>query len=79
MDDIVRDATILSAIGIEPDCCRSLLGVSVALSEAEIQWRAFLDSTVTRALRDVQFITSDDHAGLGAAGHNHVLSAAGPI
>ena len=79
IDGIVRDATILSAIGIEPDCCGSLLGVSVAPSEAEIQWRAFLDSKVPRALRDVQFITSDDHAGLGAAGHNHVVSAAGPI
>jgi putative transposase len=67
MDGIVRDATILSAIGIGPDCHRSLLGVSVALSEAEVHWRAFLDSLVRRGLRGVQFITSDDHAGLGAA------------
>jgi putative transposase len=66
-DGIVRDATILSAIGIGPDCRRSLLGVSVALSEAEVHWRAFLDNLVRRGLRGVQFITSDDHAGLGAA------------
>ena len=44
IDGIVRDATILSAIGIGPDSRRSLLGVSVALSEAEVHWRAFLDS-----------------------------------
>lgn len=67
IDGIVRDATILSAIGIGPDSRRSLLGVSVALSEAEVHWRAFLDSLVSRGLRGVQFITSDDHAGLGAA------------
>jgi len=67
IDGIVRDATILSAIGIGPDSRRSLLGVSVALSEAEVHWRAFLDSLVRRGLRGVQFITSDDHAGLGAA------------
>ncbi len=67
MDGIVRDATILSAIGIGPDCRRSLLGVSVALSEAEVHWRRFLDSLVRRGLRGIRFITSDDHAGLGAA------------
>jgi putative transposase len=67
IDGIVRDATILSAIGIAPDSRRSLLGVSVALSEAEVHWRAFLDRMVRRGLRGVQFITSDDHAGLGAA------------
>jgi len=67
IDGVVRDATILSAIGAGPDCHRSILGVSVALSEAEVHWRAFLDSLVRRGLRGVQFITSDDHAGLGAA------------
>jgi len=67
IDGIVRDATILSAIGVGPDSRRSLLGVSVALSEAEVHWRAFLDSLVRRGMRGVQFITSDDHAGLGAA------------
>lgn len=67
IDGIVRDATILSAIGIGPDSRRSLLGVSVALSEAEVHWRACLDSLVRRGLRGVQFITSDDHAGIGAA------------
>lgn len=67
IDGVVRDATILSAIGVGADCHRSILGVSVALSEAEVHWRAFLDSLVRRGLRGVQFITSDDHAGLAAA------------
>ena len=32
IDGVVRDATILSAIGIGPECRGSLLGVSIALS-----------------------------------------------
>ncbi|WP_373322151.1 transposase, partial [Acetobacter oeni] len=41
---VVRDAAVLSAIGIGPDERRRVLGVSVALSEAEVHWRAFLES-----------------------------------
>lgn len=67
IDGIVRDATIISAIGIGSGSRRSLLGVTVALSQAEVHWRAFLDSLVQRGLRGVRFITSDDHAGLGTA------------
>ena len=67
IDGVVRDAAILSAVGIGEDGKRSVLGLSVALSEAEIHWRAFLDSLVARGLRGVRFITSDDHAGLAAA------------
>ncbi len=67
IDGVVRDAAILSAVGIGEDGKRSVLGVSVALSEAEVHWRAFLDSLVARGLRGVHFITSDDHTGLAAA------------
>ena len=72
---VVRDAAVLSAIGIGPDERRRVLGVSVALSEAEVHWRSFLDSLVARGLRGVEFITSDDHAGLRAA-RRAVLSGA---
>ena len=64
---IVRDAAVLSAIGIGPDERRRVLGVSVALSEAEVHWRAFLESLQARGLRGVEYIVSDDHAGLRAA------------
>ena len=64
---VVRDAAVLSAIGIDPDGNRRILGVSLASSEAELHWRAFLDSLIARGLRGVVSITSDDHAGLGAA------------
>jgi len=64
---VVRDAAVLSAIGIGPDQRRRVLGVSCAISEAEVHWRAFLESLVKRGLRGVTYIVSDDHAGLGAA------------
>ncbi len=64
---VVRDAAVLSAIGIGPDQRRWVLGVSCAISEAEVHWRAFLDSLVKRGMRGVAYIVSDDHSGLGAA------------
>jgi putative transposase len=64
---VVRDAAVLSAVGVGLDGRRRILGVSVALSEAEIHWRALLEDLVARGMRGVRFITSDDHAGLKAA------------
>jgi putative transposase len=61
------DCAVLIALGIGPDGKRQILGVSVALSEAEVHWRAFLQGLQQRGLCGVQFITSDDHAGLRAA------------
>ena len=63
----VVDCAVLVAIGITATGHRRVLGVSVALSEAEVHWRAFLDSLIQRGLRGVKFIASDDHAGLKAA------------
>jgi len=64
---VADDCAVLTAIGIEPSGKRRVLGVSVALSEAEVHWRAFLESLVARGLQGVEFITSDDHSGLKAA------------
>jgi putative transposase len=64
---IVRDAAVLTAVGVDPDGRRRLLGVSCALSEAEVHWREFLDGLVARGLRGATHVVSDDHAGLRAA------------
>jgi transposase-like protein len=61
------DCAILIALGVGVDGKRSILGVSAALSEAEVHWREFLQSLQQRGLQGVQFIVSDDHAGLRAA------------
>lgn len=64
---------------MDPEGRRRILGVSAALSEAlfealfealseaEMHWRAFMDSLIERGLRGVEFVASDDHAGLRAA------------
>lgn len=61
------DCAVLIALGIGPDGKRQILGVSTALSEAEVHWRSFLQSLQARGLCGVEFIVSDDHAGLRAA------------
>jgi len=63
----VVSCAILIAVGITPEGHRSLLGVSVSLSEAEVHWREFLASLQERGLHGVRFIVSDNHAGLKAA------------
>jgi len=52
----VRDAAVLLAAGVSPDGNRQILGVSVALSEAEAHWRAFLQSLVARGLSGVDLV-----------------------
>lgn len=61
------DCAVLVAVGITASGHRRVIGVSVALSEAEVHWRHFLDSLLRRGMRGLRLIVSDDHAGLKAA------------
>jgi len=63
----VVDCAVLVAVGILPGGKRTVLGVSAALSEAEVHWREFLQSLVERGLHGVEMITSDAHEGLKSA------------
>lgn len=63
----VVPCAVLTAIGVMPDGKRSVLGCSVAMSEAEPHWRKFLESLLARGMRGVKLVVSDDHAGLKAA------------
>ena len=63
----VVDSAVLVAYGIDSIGMRHILGVSVSLSEAEVHWRAFLESLVLRGLHGLTGITSDAHSGLKAA------------
>lgn len=64
---LLVDCAVLIAMGIGTDGRRTILGVSVALSEAEVHWREFLSSLVARGLHGTQFIVSDAHPGMAAA------------
>jgi putative transposase len=64
----VVSCAVLVAAGVDAETGkRSVLGVSVSLSEAEVHWRNFLQSLIDRGLHGLELITSDDHAGLKAA------------
>jgi transposase-like protein len=63
----VRDCSVLVATGVTPHGSRTILGVSVSLSEAEVHWRQFMECLISRGLSAVRFIVSDDHSGLNAA------------
>ena len=63
----VIDCAVLVALGVTETGHRRVIGVSVALSEAEVHWREFMHSLVKRGLSGLQYIVSDDHAGLRAA------------
>lgn len=66
-EGVVLDCAVLLAIGIDEHGRRTVLGVSTALSEAEVHWRDFLCSLHERGLHGTTFIVSDDHKGLRAA------------
>ncbi len=63
----VIDSAVLIAYGVDEQGKRSILGVSVSLSESEVHWRNFLNSLVKRGLHGLELIISDAHSGLKAA------------
>jgi transposase-like protein len=63
----VVDCAVLIAIGVDPEGHRSVLGVSVSRSEAEVHWREFFKSLLARGLHGVELISSDAHAGMAQA------------
>ena len=63
----VIDCAVLVALGVRADGKRDILGISVALSEAEVHWRQFLTELKDRGLHGIELFVADDHAGLKAA------------
>jgi putative transposase len=67
MNGSVVSCAVLVATGVLADGKRSVLGVAVSMSEAEVHWRDFLLSLKKRGMHGVKLVTSDDHSGLRAA------------
>jgi transposase-like protein len=67
MDGAVVSRAVLVATGVLADGRRTVLGVSAAVSEAEIHWRGFLRGLVDRGMHGVRFAVSDAHPGLKAS------------
>jgi len=63
----VVPCAVLMAFGVDQTGHRTVLGVSVSLSEAEVHWRDFFAGLQERGLSGVRLLISDDHAGMKAA------------
>jgi len=67
IDGVVQSQAVLVAIGINWDGRRQVLGVELAQRESRSSWKAFLSRLKSRGLSGVEFVVSDDHAGLKRA------------
>lgn len=66
-DGAVRSQAVLVAIGINWEGRRCVLGVDAANRESVSSWKEFLVGLRQRGLTGVEFVVSDDHAGLKKA------------
>ncbi len=66
-DGAVRSQAVLIAIGINWEGRRCVLGVELANRESASSWKDLLLSLKRRGLHGVEFVVSDDHAGLRKA------------
>jgi putative transposase len=63
----VRSQAVLIAIGINWEGRRNILAVELASRESASSWKELLTSLRQRSLSGVEFVVSDDHAGLRRA------------
>ena len=66
-DGVIQSQAVLVALGINWDGHRQVLGIELANRESQSSWREFLVGLKQRGLRGVEFVASDDHAGLKKA------------
>jgi putative transposase len=66
-DGAVRSQAVLVAIGINWEGRRNVLAVELADRESASSWKNLLVSLRQRLLQGVEFVVSDDHAGLRRA------------
>jgi putative transposase len=66
-DSVIQTRAVMVAIGINEDGRRCVLAVELANRESESSWRDFIGQLRGRGLRGVEFVASDDHAGLRKA------------
>ncbi|KIG05175.1 IS256 family transposase [Caballeronia concitans] len=64
---VIRSQAVLIAIGINWEGHRQVLAVELANRESQSSWKEFLLGLKKRGLSGVEFVASDDHAGLKKA------------
>ena len=66
-DGVIRSMAVQIAIGINWEGQRQVLAVETANRESQSSWKDFLLRLKERGLTGVEFVVSDDHAGLKKA------------
>jgi putative transposase len=66
-DGVIRAMAVQIAIGINWEGQRQVLAVEMANRESQSSWKEFLLRLKERGLHGVEFVVSDDHAGLKKA------------
>jgi putative transposase len=64
---VITSQAVLVAVAVDWEGRRQILAVDLANRESRSSWRDFLLSLRKRGLSGVEFVVSDDHAGLKAA------------
>lgn len=64
---VITSQAVLIAVAVDGEGRRQILAVELANRESQSSWRDFLLSLRKRGLSGVEFVVSDDHAGLKAA------------
>lgn len=66
-DGVIQSMAVQVAIGINGEGQRQVLAVELANRESQSSWKEFLLRLKERGLTGVEFVVSDDHAGLKKA------------
>jgi len=66
-DGRVQSIALVTAMGVNADGRREILGMAIGSAETEAAWRRFLRGLVDRGLSGVQLVISDAHGGLKKA------------
>ena len=67
LDGVIQSQAVFIALGINEEGRRQVLGVELSNRESRSSWTAFVTGLKTRGLHGVEFVVSDDHAGIKRA------------
>jgi transposase-like protein len=66
-DGVIGSQAVMVAIGVDWEGRRCVLAIELAHRESQSSWKEFLLALKQRGLSGVEFVVTDDHAGLRAA------------
>ena len=67
LDGVIQSQAVFIALGINWAGRRQVLGVELSTRESQSNWTTFVNGLQARGLRGVEFVVSDDHAGIKRA------------